>query len=84
MIIRWPGHTQPGTVRTELVSTLDLMPTLLDAAGVSAPDKLAGQSLAPLFQNEAAQWREHLYTEYHLHSAHNFFRNGLYVMHATN
>ena len=37
------------------------------------PDKLAGQSLAPLFQNEAAQWREHLYTEYHLHSAHNFF-----------
>jgi N-sulfoglucosamine sulfohydrolase len=73
MIIRWPGHTQPGTVRTELVSTLDLMPTLLDAAGVSAPDKLAGQSLAPLFQSETAQWREHLYTEYHLHSAHNFF-----------
>jgi N-sulfoglucosamine sulfohydrolase len=73
MIIRWPGYTQPGTVRTELVSTLDLMPTLLDAAGVPAPGKLAGQSLAPLFKDEPAQWREHLYTEYHLHSAHNFF-----------
>ncbi|HBV62148.1 MAG TPA: sulfatase [Rhodopirellula sp.] len=73
MIIRWPGHTKPGTVRTELVTTLDLMPTLLDAAGAPAPEKLPGQSLAPLFQNEAAQWREHLYTEYHLHSAHNFF-----------
>ena len=73
MIIRWPGHTKPGTVRTELVTTLDLMPTLLDAAGASAPDHLAGRSLAPLFQKEATQWREHLYTEYHLHSAHNFF-----------
>ena len=73
MIIRWPGHTAPGTVRNELVSTLDLMPTLLEAAGVHGPEKLPGRSLAPLFQNDAVKWREHLYTEYHLHSAHNFF-----------
>ncbi|MGI9468283.1 MAG: sulfatase family protein [Rubripirellula sp.] len=73
MIVRWPTHTQAGTVRTELVSTLDLMPTLLEAAGVDAPDQLAGRSLAPLFQHEATEWREHLYTEYHLHSAHNYF-----------
>jgi len=73
MIIRWPGHTRPGTVRTELVSTLDLMPTLLEAARVHAPDKLAGRSLAPLFEHKVVEWREHLYTEYHLHSAHNFF-----------
>lgn len=73
LIIRWPGHTRPGTVRRELVSTLDLMPTLLEAAGVQAPDKLAGRALTPLFRREAVEWREHLYTEYHLHSAHNFF-----------
>jgi N-sulfoglucosamine sulfohydrolase len=73
MIIRWPGFTQPGTVRTELVSTLDLMPTLLEAAGVEVPASLAGRSLAPLFNQEVVDWREHLYTEYHLHSAHNFF-----------
>lgn len=73
MIVRWPEHTQPHTVRSELVSTLDLMPTLLEAAGVRRPDKLAGRSLAPLFQKGVVEWREHLYTEYHLHSAHNFF-----------
>jgi len=73
MIIRWPGFIQPGTVRTELVSTLDLMPTLLEAAKVEVPDSLAGESLAPLFKQQVVRWREYLYTEYHLHSAHNYF-----------
>ena len=73
LIIRWPGFTQPGTVRSELVSTLDLMPTLLEAAGLAVPDSLAGRSLKPLLKQQQADWREYLYTEYHLHSAHNFF-----------
>ncbi len=73
LIIRWPGFTQPGTVRSELVSTLDLMPTLLEAAGLVVPDSLAGRSLKPVLKQEQADWREYLYTEYHLHSAHNFF-----------
>jgi N-sulfoglucosamine sulfohydrolase len=73
LIIRWPGNTQPGIVRNELVSTLDLMPTLLQAAGIKVPDGLAGRSLKPLLRQGDSEWRDYLFTEYHLHSAHNFY-----------
>jgi arylsulfatase len=33
-MIRWPGHIKPGTVENGVVSHLDMMPTLLAAAGV--------------------------------------------------
>ena len=35
MIMRWPGHIPAGTTDDRLISTVDMLPTLLDAAGVS-------------------------------------------------
>jgi len=32
--LRWPGHFKPGTVSNDIISHLDMMPTLLAAAGV--------------------------------------------------
>jgi arylsulfatase A-like enzyme len=31
-MLRWPGHIKPGTVSNEIVSHLDMLPTLLAAA----------------------------------------------------
>ncbi|MCA9063289.1 MAG: sulfatase, partial [Planctomycetaceae bacterium] len=42
LLMRWPGRTQPQ-VREELVSTIDLMPTLLAAAGIRTPSRLPGR-----------------------------------------
>lgn len=33
-MIKWPGHIEPGTVENGIVSHLDMLPTLLAAAGV--------------------------------------------------
>jgi arylsulfatase A-like enzyme len=33
-MLRWPGHFKAGTVSNDLISHLDMMPTLLAAAGV--------------------------------------------------
>ncbi len=46
----WPGRINPSTVSDDLCISLDVMPTLLDLAGVSVPKahKLDGISLAPL------------------------------------
>ena len=73
LIIRWPSLQQGGQVREELVSTLDLMPTFLEAAAAGEVEGLAGHSLNPLVAGQSPPWREYLFTEYHLHSNHNYF-----------
>ncbi len=63
MIVQWPGHTTPGAVRQELVSTLDLVPTLLAAADVSEQRELPGRSLTPLLGSpidEPVPWRTYI------------------------
>ena len=73
LIIRWPGEAKPKQVRHELVSTLDLMPTLLGVAKAEPVADLPGLSLLPLLRGEETQWREYLFTEFQLHSARNFY-----------
>ena len=43
LAVRWPGRIAPGSVRDDLVSTIDFAPTLLALAGVPAPDHLPGR-----------------------------------------
>ncbi|MBK1878942.1 sulfatase family protein [Pelagicoccus mobilis] len=45
MIVRWPGKIAPGQVSEELVQTIDITATILDAAGVEAPHELHGKHL---------------------------------------
>ncbi|MCR9294296.1 MAG: sulfatase [bacterium] len=68
MLMRWPGKIVPQ-VRKELVSTIDLMPTLLAAAGVKPPSGLPGSELQPLFKPGEASWRTRYFAEYHTHAA---------------
>jgi len=42
MIVRWPGGIEPGTVSERLISTIDLGPTVLSAAGVDVPQHMQG------------------------------------------
>ena len=72
-ILSWAGRWGAGRRHAELVSTLDLMPTFLHVAGIPRPKELPGRSLVPLLDGEAAGWREYLFTEFHLHSAHNYY-----------
>jgi len=60
LLMRGPG-IEPGSVRTDLASAVDLMPTILRAADVAVPESVAGQTLLP---NSA---REFLFTEMNFH-----------------
>ena len=70
LLFRWPGKVPTEQVRDELVSAVDLMPTILKAAGVPIPNGLAGQPLQPLFEKTPSKaWREYLFTEGNFHTA---------------
>jgi arylsulfatase A-like enzyme len=48
LLLYRPGAIPPGRKIRETVSTIDLMPTLLDLSGLAAPKRAQGQSLVPL------------------------------------
>ena len=73
MIISWPGPMQSGQIREELVSLVDLVPTFLEAAQAEPIEGLPGRSLLPLIRGEDVASRDYLFTEYHVHSAHNYY-----------
>lgn len=68
LLIRWPGRIAPQ-VRDELVSTIDLVPTVLAAANVTTIEPLPGLALQPLFQPGPVEWRKYCFAEYHTHAA---------------
>lgn len=63
LIIRHPGSVgQPAEV-SDLVSLMDLGPTILEAAGVEIPAYLEGRSLLPYLRGEPIQPREFVFCE---------------------
>ena len=68
LIVRWPGQIEPGRVSDEPVSSIDVLPTLADLAGVKLEHPVEGVSLAPLLKKTGTFRREALYWHYpHYH-----------------
>lgn len=67
-VVNWPsawGQDLPrGTVRDEPIELRDIMPTLLEAAGVRLPDSVDGSSLLALARDEAVGWRDFVQGEH--------------------
>jgi arylsulfatase A-like enzyme len=57
-----PGFDGGGRVQ-ELVSLIDLPPTLLDAAGIPVPEGMQGRSIMPLLRPEKVDWPEELFIQ---------------------
>ena len=56
LVLYYPGLAEPGRRIPELVRTVDVMPTLLELAGIGLPDKIEGVSLMPLI-NGSGEFR---------------------------
>ncbi len=64
-LARWPGKVKPGAVDTEhLISGIDFMPTILDAAGLPAPAGMDGRSFLPVLFGKEQAGRERVFTCY--------------------
>lgn len=74
LIVCWPRQVVRGQARRELVSSVDIMPTLLEAAGVDVPRNLTGRSLWPLLKgNEPSDWRSSICAEFNAHRDVHFY-----------
>lgn len=73
LLVRWSGRISPNRVNNSLISTVDILPTVLEAAGVTVPPNLAGRSLVQLFQGNTTGWRTLLSAEYTSHKRPHFY-----------
>jgi len=65
LLVRWPEVIQGGTKNTQMVQNLDFAQTFLDAAGITAPDDMQGESLVPLFKGDTDNFRDAVYYHYY-------------------
>lgn len=62
LIIAWPGITEPSMRTTAMVSWVDLLPTLLDAAGGKTPTGIDGRTFLPVLRGASPTHRDHIFT----------------------
>ena len=62
LVICGPGFNRSMQI-SELVSQVDLMPTLLQAVGVAIPSSVQGHSFLPLLDRKTENWRNEVYFE---------------------
>jgi arylsulfatase len=56
LIIRWPeGIGHPGSTRSEFAHAIDIVPTVLEAVGMDAPDQVGGVPQLPIHGTSIAQ-----------------------------
>lgn len=63
LIVRMPGGASGGTRVSTPVSTVDILPTVLELVGVAAPARTEGVSLAPALHGGAMPERGPVYSE---------------------
>ncbi|EOR92649.1 Choline-sulfatase [Arcticibacter svalbardensis MN12-7] len=65
MLAYCPEIIKPNTVVPEVVANIDIASTLLEAAGLKAPNYMNGSSFLPLLKGEKKDWRKGLLYEYY-------------------
>lgn len=64
-----PGNllnAEQSKVFSEVLELRDIMPTLLDFAGLDIPETVDGLSVKPLIKNEEIIWRDYIHGEHNL------------------
>jgi N-acetylglucosamine-6-sulfatase len=71
LVMCWPARIPAGVRVAQLVQNIDYAPTFLEAAGVTPPCEIQGDSLLALFDSNTPDWRDALYYHYYEKGEHN-------------
>jgi arylsulfatase A-like enzyme len=71
LLIKMPGNQYAGTRKTDMVESIDLMPTILDLLSRDIPDNVQGKSLLPYIRGKADSHKQRVYAQYYCGSLQN-------------
>ncbi len=71
LVVSYPGVIDGGDRYEELLSNVDVLPTLLELIGLEVPDDLDGQSFLPLATDGEYEPHERLFAEMTWHDEYN-------------
>jgi uncharacterized sulfatase len=80
MILHWPGTIRPARY-DDLVSTIDLAPTILSAAGLPIPNSMTGVDLLNKVRDGQPIDRDAVFGEIFLHTCVDIDRPGVNLTH---
>lgn len=63
ILYSWPGVIEPGDRGNQLASSIDIVPTMLAAAGAEIPDSLPGVNLLPILESGDPTPRKEVFGE---------------------
>jgi arylsulfatase A-like enzyme len=65
LLIQWKGVIKAGSKNAQMVQNLDFAQTFLEAAGISPPKDMQGESLIPILKGKGKNFREAAYYHYY-------------------
>ncbi|ALC82913.1 MULTISPECIES: sulfatase family protein [Bacillus] len=74
LIIYHPEYIQEGKTNSDLLCNIDLMPTILELAGIAIPEDLDGKSFAKVFSEDDAKIRDEFFCELTWHDRYHPMR----------
>ncbi|MCA9137065.1 MAG: sulfatase [Planctomycetales bacterium] len=83
LVAHWPGGIKRRGASDQLVSVIDLAPTVLTVAGCEVPETMQGVSMTPLFASADAPIRDYAFSEHNWHDYEAFgrgVRHGNYLL----
>jgi len=71
-LVRYPKMIKAGSRSDEIINNTYFAPTILDLAGVEAPDYMHGRSFVPVLRGKTpGDWPKSTYYRYWMHMAHH-------------
>ncbi len=66
-VLFWPDKIEEEQECNSLVSVIDIAPTLMELAGIEAPESFQGKSFSALIDNPEKEFRNYVFAEHNWH-----------------
>jgi len=73
-IVKWPGKVKAGSTNDNLVSSVDIAPSFLRAAGLEPIPEFEGIDFLPMLREDWKSVRDEIYAEDHFHDFEDYTR----------